>query len=182
MDRAMMAGRVGVSLRIALLFLCLCLLPSLSRAQAGKSGPGWGVRNWRGDAQCLSASELNLVPEQARAIDLLRQSSLREMASLRAQIFAKRLELREFLTNPAVKTETLRSTQSAISEIETRLNEKGLDYLVRVRALLTPEQLRLWCPEKEYPFIHGMMTQRPWMMGPARPGRPPSTEENRKED
>lgn len=162
-------------------FLCLCLLPSLAEAQGGRYGPGWGMKNWKGSNPCWSTSELTLATEQARSIDLLRQSSLRDMASLRAQIFAKRLVLRELLTNPAVKTEVIRSTQSEIVDIETRLSEKGFDYLVKVRALLTPEQLRLWCPEKEFPFFNGMM-QRPWMMGPTKQRRPPSAEETRKEE
>lgn len=127
--------------------------------------PGMGMRRWRGDGQCSRASELNLSQEQRKTLDLLQQTYFREAQLLRLEIFAKNLELREFLINPSVRVETIRGKTSEITELQSKQEEKAVEYLIKVRNLLSPEQLKTWCPEQEFPYFRQTMPgRRP--MGP----------------
>ena len=129
------------------------------------SQPGTGMRRWRGDGQCSRASELNLSQEQKKTLDLLQQAYFREAQVLRLEIFTKNFELRELLTNPSVKVETIRSKSSEIAELQSKQEEKTGEYLIKVRNLLTPEQLKTWCPDQEFPYFRQTMPgRRP--MGP----------------
>jgi len=138
-------------------------------------GMGMGMRPWKGEARCWKASEMSLSPEQIKGLDAFQQTFFRETQLFRAQIFAKRLELRELLTNPTSKTEMIRAKSSEILDHQTKLEEKALEYLIKVRGLLTQEQLKNWCPELEFPPFRRMM-QGPDLMGPLSPRRPPYPE------
>jgi Spy/CpxP family protein refolding chaperone len=132
------------------------------------SQPGMGMRRWRGEGQCSRASELNLSQEQRKTLDLLQQTYFREAQLLRLEIFTKNLELRELLTNSSVKVETIRGKTSEITELQSKQEEKAVEYLIKVRNLLSPEQLKTWCPEQEFPYSRQTMPgRRP--MGPIFP-------------
>lgn len=138
------------------------------------------MRPWRGEARCWRASDLNLSTEQAKELEQIQQTYFRESQLLRAQLFSKRLELREFLTNPTVKIESVRTKHSETIELESKLEEKAIDYLIKVKNLLTQEQLKNWCPEQEFPSFRQMM-YRPGPMGPMTPQNLPLRERLREE-
>ncbi len=130
------------------------------------------MRYWRGENRGSRASELNLSPEQVKELDIIQQAHFRETQLLRGQLLSKRLELREFLKNQSTRIEAIRTKYSEVNELESRFEEKAVDYLIKVRNLLTPEQLRSWNPEEEFPLIHRMMRSvEP--LGPRPPPRPP---------
>ncbi len=151
-------------------------------ASSSSQAPGirFGLKPWRGEGKCWKASDLNLSQEQLRGLDALQQAFFRETQAFRAQIFAKRLELRELLTNPGTRIETIRLKFSEILEQQSRIEEKSIDYLVRVRGLLTPEQLKNWCPEFEFPAFRRMMLG-PDLAEPLPPRRQPPAEVPRPE-
>lgn len=152
-----------MALKITAFFLIfIFLLPFSSNAQP------MGMRPWRKDARCGKASELNLTSEQARGLNLLQQTYFRELQLLRAQLITRRLEFRELLTNPAVRMESIRMKYIEVTETQSKMEEKAMEYLVKVRSLLSYEQLKFWCPEQEFPFFQRMMPgQGP--MGPMGP-------------
>jgi len=115
------------------------------------------MKKWRGEGPCWRASELNLSQEQRKSLDLVQQTYFREAQLTRAQLFTKRLELRELLTNPTARTESIRVKSLEIIEFQSKQEEKAIEYLIKVRNLLTPEQLQNWCPEQEFPFFRQMM-------------------------
>lgn len=134
-----------------------------------------GMRNWRGDPTCWKASELDLSQEQRKNIELIQQAYFREAQLLRAQLFTRRLELRELLTSPTVKIESIRAKNLEIVELLTKAEERSVEYLVKVRNLLTPDQLRKWCPEQELPaFRHRMYGTGPMGPMPHRETFPPA--------
>jgi hypothetical protein len=112
-----------------------------------------GMRHWREEPRSWRASELKLSPEQAKGLDLIDQTYLRETQLLRAQVYVKWLELREFLTDPSAKMESIRLKQGEMVEIQQRLEEKTFQYLMQVRNLLNQEQLKSWDPEQELPLL-----------------------------
>lgn len=138
-------------------FVLLLVPPSFPQGPGMKHGPGMGMRPWRGGGPCYSASELNLPQEQRKALDLIQQTFFREAQLIRAQLFTKRLELREFLINPTIKLESIRLKYSEITELQSKQEEKAIEYLIKVRNLLTLEQIQNWCPEQEFPFSRQMM-------------------------
>jgi Spy/CpxP family protein refolding chaperone len=153
----------------ALAFLLFSITSSFSQP------PGMGMRFGKGDPNCRAASELNLSQDQAKGFDGLQQAFIREVQLLRIQLFSKRLELRELLTNPGTKIEAIRAKAAEIQEIQARLEEKSIDYLIRIRALLTQEQLKSWCPESDLPGFRRMMHGHD-APGPFPPRRPPFPE------
>jgi hypothetical protein len=169
---------------IILLVFWILVVPPLSFSEAQptspKTGPGMGMRQWRGENKCWKASDLNLSPDQVKGLDLINQAYLKETRPLRNELFSKRLELREFLTNPTIKGESIQLKNAEVLALESKIGEREIDYLIRVKSLLTQEQLKNWCPDQEFPFLRGMM-QRPEFMGPVSPKKMPPQEKPREE-
>jgi Spy/CpxP family protein refolding chaperone len=133
------------------------------------------MKQWMGETRCLRASELNLSQEQLKGLDLIQQAYFQEIRLLRIQLFSKQLELREYLTNPNPRIESIRAKYWEMIELRSKLDEKTIDYLIKLRNLLTQEQLKSWCPEREFFFFREMM-QGPGPMSPMHPRKHPSEE------
>lgn len=158
----MMKPKIRIS--IVCFLLIFAVSPSFSQP------PEMGMKKWRGEAQCWRAADLDLSQEQRKSLELIQQVFFREIQSLRAQLFTKRLELRELLVSPATKIESIRAKNLEVVELQTKHEEKSLEYLIKVRNLLDPEQLQKWCPEQEFPAFRQMM-HGSGPMGPMHPRR-----------
>jgi len=136
--------------------LNLCFLLIFAASSSFSQPPGMGMRKWRGESPCWRASELDLSSEQRKSLELIQQAFFREAQLLRAQLFTRRLELRELFVTPTIKIELIRAKNSEIIELEAKQEERSVEYLIKVRNLLTPEQLQRWCPEQEFPAFRHM--------------------------
>jgi Spy/CpxP family protein refolding chaperone len=136
--------------------LIFCLFIILMATSSFSQPPGMGMRRWRGESPCWRASDLDLSPEQRKSLELIQQAFFREAQLLRAQLFTRRLELRELFVTPTIKIELIRAKNSEIIELEAKQEERSAEYLIKVRNLLTPEQLQRWCPEQEFPAFRHM--------------------------
>jgi hypothetical protein len=134
----------------------------------------------RGESACPRASDLTLSPDQVKELELIQQSFYREAHPIRTELLSKYLELKEFLTDPIIKIESIQAKNAEIILLQSKLEERAIHYLVKVRALLTQEQLKLWCPEQEFPHSRRMMPG-PGPMGPMGPPKPYPQEPPRKE-
>lgn len=148
--------------KIYLLLLVLPLLFFLHLPPCSSQPMG---RPWRKGDPCWRASELNLSLEQRKQLESIQQLFLRETQRIRAELFSKRLEFREMLINPNIKIEKVRSKYLEIDGLQSKLEEKVVEYLIQVRNLLTEEQIKNWCPEEEFP-LWGRMRHRPGLMFP----------------
>jgi len=170
--------------KITILILCFLFIfltsPSFSQTSWMRSGQGMGMRQWRGEGRCWRASELNLSSDRMKELDLIQQAYFRETQLLRTELFSKYLELKEFLTNPTIKMESIQAKNSEIIGLQSKLEEKTIQYLIKVKALLTQEQLKVWCPEEEFPLYRRMM-HGPGPMGPMLPKKPQPQEGPKKE-
>ena len=161
--------------------LILLLSPAFSQPVGMRMSPGMGMTHWRGENRGWRASQLNLSTEQTKELNLIQQAYYHETQLLRAQLLSKRLELRELLRNPTIKIELIRSKYHEITETQSRFDEKAAEYLIKVRNLLTPEQIKSWNPEEESPLFQLMMHGSD-PMGPMRPRKnPPPTERSKGE-
>ena len=158
-----MRRTICLKMLFSVFILSMTLPITLSFSQ--HRGMGMGMRPLKGDAKCWKASDLHLSQEQLKGLDSLQQAFFHETQLLRAQIFSKRLELRELLTNPTARVDSIRSKSAEISEHQARFEERSLEYLIKVRTLLGQEQLKDWCPEMEFPPFRRMM-QGPDSMTP----------------
>jgi Spy/CpxP family protein refolding chaperone len=140
-----------------LLIIILCFLLFSAASLSFSQPTGMGMRKWRGENPCWRAVDLDLSPDQRKSLELIQQVYFREAQLLRAQLFTRRLELRELFVSPTVKIESIRSKNAEIIELESKQEEKAIEYLIKVRNLLTPEQLQKWCPEQEFPSSRQMM-------------------------
>jgi Spy/CpxP family protein refolding chaperone len=163
-----------------LFFLFALPWSSFSQPAGTKFRSGFGKAPWNTEGQCWKASDLNLTPDQTRALEIIQRTHLGEIQLLRAELFAKRLEVREFLINPATKIDSIRSKSTEIATLQSKLEEKTVEYLIKMKNLLTQEQLKSWCPELEFPFPRRMM-HGPGSMGPMSPRRPPPSEGTKEE-
>jgi Spy/CpxP family protein refolding chaperone len=156
--------------KIPIIIFCLFSLVATSASYSQPSG--MGMRRWRGETPCWRASDLDLSPEQRKNLEQVQQAYFREAQLLRAQIFTRRLELRELLIGSTTKMESIRAKNAEIIELQSKEEEKAVEYLVKVRNLLTPEQRQKWCPEQEFPaFRHRMYGTGP--MHPRKTFPPP---------
>ena len=137
--------------------LLSCFILTLMTSPSFSQSPGMGMKKWRGEGPCWRASELNLSQEQRKNLDLIQLTYFREAQLLRAQLFTKRLELRELFINPTIKIESIRVKYLEIIELQSKQEEKAIEYLIKVRNLLTLEQLQNWCPEQEFPAFRQLM-------------------------
>jgi Spy/CpxP family protein refolding chaperone len=159
--------RLRLKIILLMFFIFFSVIPpSFSQPGGMRLRPGKGA--WHEESLCWKALDLNLSQDQMKDHDLIQQGYLRETQLLRAQLLLKRLELREFLTNSNVKIEAIRSKYAEINQLQSRLEEKVIEYLVKVRNILAPEQLKNWCPELEFPSIRGI-PHGPGPMGPMGP-------------
>jgi Spy/CpxP family protein refolding chaperone len=151
-----------------ILILNFCFLLIFAASPSFPQPQGMGMRKWRGESPCWRASDLDLSQEQRRSLELIQQLFFREAQVLQAQLFTRRLELRELFVSPTIKIELIRAKNSEIIELESKREEKSVEYLIKLRNLLTPEQLQKWCPEQELPtFRHMRYGAGP--MGPVDP-------------
>jgi hypothetical protein len=152
---------------LVFLFLFLFIAPSFSQPSDTRYGPGMGRMHRRGDSPCFRASDLNLSPDQMKELNLIHQAYFRETQPLRTELLSRYFELKEFLTNPIIKMESIHAKNAEIIQLQSRLEERSIYYLVKVRTLLTQDQLRIWCPEQEFPPLRRMM-HGPGAMPPKR--------------
>jgi len=158
-------GLLAGVMKVKISLFVFCFLFIFATSSSFSQPPGMGMRKGRGEPTCWRASDLDLSQEQRKNLELIQQAYFREAQLLRAQLFTKRLELRELLTSPTIRIEPIRAKNSEIIELQSKEEERSVEYLVKVRNLLTPEQLRKWCPEQEFPaFRHRMHGTGP--MGP----------------
>jgi Spy/CpxP family protein refolding chaperone len=150
-----------MKIRIILFLSVFSLLIPFHVSHAQPAGmrmkPGMGMRQWGASEHCRKAADLNLSPDQEKTLELIEQTHFSETRVLRAELFLKRLEFRESLTNPSVRVEAIRSNYGEMNDLETKLEEKTLDYLVKIRGILTSEQLKNWCPEQEISLFRRML-------------------------
>ena len=144
-------------MKIKIQTLIFCFLFFLTASFSFSQPLGMGMKKWKGEGPCWRASELNLSQEQRKGLDLVQQTYFREAQLIRAQLFTKRLELRELLINPTIKIESIRLRHLEIIELQSKQEEKAIEYLIKVRNLLTLEQLQNWCPEQEFSAFRQMM-------------------------
>lgn len=126
---------------VLILFTAFAAFPLLTNAQGPGSRPG-GPPWQKG---CASVDELGLSAEQRTAVERIHAEHFAHVARLRDEVLERRLEVEALLKDPAATEETIRDKAREMGWAHDRLQGKMTDYQLRLRAILTHEQLRRWC-------------------------------------
>ena len=143
MDRA---GRIFLSL------LFFASSYQIAMAQGPPERKGWEKRGGRGMMGPMHppmmdwASQLNLTPEQAARLQDLREGFLRDTLTWRNELLVKRFDLRDLLRNPQSDSQAILNKQREISDLEAKIQERGILLQIELRKVLTPEQIKLLPP------------------------------------
>lgn len=131
--------KTGFAIAIAVAAL-LSPLPGLAQqGPTGQRGPG------RGWGRCAGPEDLGLSAEQRRAVAKAEEASGDSIRTLRNQWTSKRLELQELLADSKAGEDAIRAKAKELTAVQADLQRALLEYQLRVRAVLTPDQLGRWC-------------------------------------
>ena len=123
------------------------------------AGAQWTVQRGMGSGQghppCWLPDDLQLTAEQMEKLRLIQRSYLNDLTPLRNDFLNKRYELRRLISDPTSNADDIRAKQEEALALETQIQEKVIDYQLKVREILTPEQFKLWI--SRYKMGHGPM-------------------------
>lgn len=127
----------------ALIVLAVVSIMVLGALYAFAYGPGDGPRAKGGP--CWQSSETarvpNLTPEQKTKFQQLRQKFVAETAKLRGDLLTKRLELQSLWSNPKADAKAIVDKEKELRDLQNQMRDKGLQFRLEARQLLTPEQI-----------------------------------------
>jgi hypothetical protein len=90
--------------------------------------------------------DLNLTPDQASKINLLRETLLNDVKALQEETFNKRGNLKLILFENTPDQGKISTMQQEIKDLQDRMRQKTSQYLQEVRKNLTPEQRTMLHP------------------------------------
>ena len=96
-------------------------------------GPGFGMNP-------AVASGLNLTEDQKVQIESRREAFMEETAPLRSELLTKREELRQLWAAANPDQGRITAKQQEVQEVQSRIQEKAIQYRLDCRQVLTPEQ------------------------------------------
>ena len=124
---------------IIALTLALAITMGTPAAMAGGPGYGWGRGYGPGYAYGTAAIP-NMTPEQYTKIQALQKTHLDQMAPLQQELLRKRSELRSLWLTQTPDQAKITALQKEILNLQSQLQEKGTNFNLEVRKVLTPEQ------------------------------------------
>ena len=128
-------------LSILIFFLLAFQIPSL-RAQWPMEGRG--MEHPQDHPGYWLPEDLQLTAEQIEKMESIQKSFLEDITPLRNDLFNKKYSLRRLFSDPASSATTIKAKQQEVFAVQRQIQEKLLDYRLKVRDILTPEQYQLW--------------------------------------
>ena len=127
--------------KLSILAVAAIFFLSASSAFAGPWGRGMGPGGGYGMGPRTGYSAIpNLTPEQSSKIQTLQKAHLDEVAPLQQELIKKNAELRSLWLNQNPDSAAVSGKQKEILDLRAKLQEKGTNYALEHRKVLTPEQ------------------------------------------
>jgi len=125
--------------KISVIAAFLIVVASATLVMAGPRGKGnRGGEGWREVPSALAS--LNLTTEQSEKIRALRESFLKEITPIRAQLLSKKAELRLLWIQTKLDPDKIKTIQKEARDLWGQMQEKRTDFRLAFRNTLTPEQ------------------------------------------
>lgn len=150
------------------MFLAGLVCCALLIAAVGSAAP-WDADEPGPDPGMEQLACLQLTPEQTRRVRTLQAELARAVNSLRIQTFERRAELRLLWMQMSPDEKAIEAKQREIHELRWNILIRETDFWLRVRKVLTPEQLSRFLLQAGGPERSENPDRRP----PPRPGRRP---------
>ncbi len=125
--------------KISVIATFLLVVASATLVMAGPRGKGNRGGEGLREAPAALAS-LNLTAEQSEKIRALRESLLKEVTPIRAQLLSKRAELRLLWIQTKLDPDKIKAIQKEARDLRGQMQEKRTDFRLAFRNILTPEQ------------------------------------------
>jgi Spy/CpxP family protein refolding chaperone len=119
--------------------MSLVLAVALMATVAFAWGPGYGRGYGMGPGYGYPAIS-NLTAEQSSKIQALQKAHLDETTPLQQDLLKKRTDLRGLWLSPTPDQAKITALQKEISNLRSKLQEKGTNLRFEIRKVLTPEQ------------------------------------------
>jgi len=126
---------------IAIIFLLPASAIQSSEAQGRLSFKGRSALKTDGGTAFWQSSDLTLTTDQKKRLESFRRAFSSEALPLRRGLMSLRFELRHLMRDQNVQSKALFDLQKKISEIQVKLDNLFLSYQIKVRSILTKEQL-----------------------------------------
>ena len=125
--------------KISVIATFLLVVASATLVMAGPRGKGNRGGEGLREAPAALAS-LNLTAEQSEKIRALRESLLKEVTPIRAQVLSKRTEMRLLWIQTKLDPDKIKATQREARNLMGEMQDKRTDFRLAFRNILTPEQ------------------------------------------
>ncbi len=139
----------------AVILTVLMAIPGFASAQMG---PGMGMHHGlgMGPGPGFWAANLNLTPDQMRALETIRINFFKETIPQRNQLMVARMELRSLWSQPNPDPAAILAKQKQINSLRDQIIETAVRYRLDARKVLTPEQIgRLQAMRRPFHYGHG---------------------------
>ena len=107
----------------------------------GFQGRRFAAKAWPGKHTFDLASRLNLTAEQKEKMANLRLTFKEETLELRTQIARKRLEVQKLLLEESPDLARVYALIDEMAPIQAEIQKKGIEFRLKLKSLLTKEQL-----------------------------------------
>ena len=116
--------------------------PGMGGGMGGGMGEGMGCGMGPGMGGMIlhALNDLNLTPEQWTKVQTLREAHLKDSVPIQNQLFAKKNELRLLWTQTNPDAAQIQAKQKELGELQIQMRNKGTQFALDVRKVLTPEQ------------------------------------------
>ncbi len=111
-----------------------------------------GIGGRHGHPPCWLPEDLHMTAEQMEMLKSIQGAYLNDITSLRNDLLNKRYELKRLILDPTSKADDIRAKQQEAFVLDTQIQEKLIDYQLKVREILTPQQFRLWISRYQVGF------------------------------
>jgi len=127
--------------------ICAALLLFFSSGMAGETDSHGGHGDHKPDwtQHCTTLEDLGLSREQLDAISAVKERYQEGIMESYQACMLKKIKLRAMLRSSSSDEKKILELSKTHSEIRTELYERMIEYQIRIRAILTPDQRRNWC-------------------------------------
>ncbi len=137
--------RHAVLVATATVFLSGASLGQQMQGMGGMKGEsGQGMRQRVMQFRERAADKLNLTDDQKKQMEKLRLDLQKKNIPLQSQIRLARLDIREQMMADKPDRAKIEKLMRQVSDLQLQVKVNGLDHMLAVRNLLTPEQLKNW--------------------------------------
>ena len=125
---------------ILFMFVLPLIVPPALAQWPGQRGMRGGNRH----PPCWRPDDLHMTPEQTERLKSIQSSYLSDIRRLRNDLANKRYQLRKLMSDQASSRYDVRKNQEEVFRLETQIQEKMVDYQLKVKEILTPQQFKRW--------------------------------------